>query len=430
MPAIASNQFVGSAALAEPAPLAPAALAAPESEARRLALVQPNALVRFAFYFSVFAIPFVRLYLPGTGERLGVIRVVQFLLFCAVLSQPSVCLRWVPTALIWFFGYCVLRIASGLWFTPELWSSWWPTTFEQLQLSLPWVWIAFNLLHFPQVRRKSLWLFGLGCALCALLHNIGLGESAVDNSTIETRTTIFGENANVVGATYAIAMIALIGLGMFKDTKASRRLLLLPMIGVIALGIAKTGSRTAMVLVAVGVLVLLFQARAFASRGRRYSMLFIIGLLLAGAVWQVPTVIERFQDLDPQNIGKENPRARMAPVLYEIFLRSPIYGTGPDRYRFELTRRAMPYMVHEQKTIVAHNLVLLLLVETGIIGLLVFAVGVSKSLSAAWRARRGPAGLLPLALLLPFVLSGIVLGDPSSDHVFWLTIAYALAGAA
>jgi len=55
----------------------------------------------------------------------------------------------------------------------------------------------------------------------------------------------------------------------------------------------------------------------------------------------------------------------MIPVLWDIFLRSPITGTGPDRYQYELTRRAMPYMTEKQQTINSHNLALLLLVETG-----------------------------------------------------------------
>jgi len=95
----------------------------------------------------------------------------------------------------------------------------------------------------------------------------------------------------------------------------------------------------------------------------------------------------------------------------------------------ELTRRAMPYLLRDGRTIVAHNLALLLLVETGLIGFLIFSTGLCKALAAAWRARLRPCGLLPLALLVPFFVSGILLSNPSSNHMFWFTIAYALAGA-
>jgi hypothetical protein len=288
----------------------------------------------------------------------------------------------------------------------------------------------FNLLQFPNLARKGVWALVWGCALCSLLHILGIGVTTVDNSIEQVRTTVFGENANVVGANYAMALILLIGLGMFKDLKLSRRMLLLPLIALIGIGMAKTGSRTAALLVAMGTVVLLFQADAFASRAKRYWSLIAVSAVLIGAVWQIPTVMERFQDLDTHNVGQNNPRARMAPVLWEIFLRSPIYGSGPDQYQYEMTRRALPYFFREQKTISAHNLVLLLLVETGVIGCYIFFAGFWKVLAAAWRARVNSAGFLPLALILPFFVAGIVLGNPTSHHVFWFAVAYALAGVA
>lgn len=394
-----------------------------------VATTSPNGLARWAFYLAAFAIPFTRLYIPGSGERFGVIRLVQLLLLCAALSQPRVCLRRVPVPILWLGGYCLVRIATGLWLAPELSASWWPSTLEWFQFSLPWVWIMFNLLQFPGIGRRGLWAFVWGCTICALLHLFGVGVTAVDNSVEEVRTTVFGENANVVGATYAAAIIALFGLSTFKGTRLGQRLLSFPLIALLSVAMAKTGSRTAFLLVALGTLVLLLQAESWVSRVKRYATLLFIGAILAGAVWQVPTVIERFQDLDPHDVGHQNPRARMAPVLWEMFLRSPVYGSGPDQYTFELTRRAMPYLIRDQRTIAAHNLVLLLLVETGVVGFLIVSVGLGFALASAWRTRLKPCGLLPLALLLPFLFSGLLLGNPTTHKVFWLVLAYALAGA-
>jgi len=429
MPALTSTARLQLLAVQEPEASA-RSLPAAESAVQATASAGPNALVRWAFYLSVFAIPFTRLYVPGTGDRVGVTRIVQLLLLCAVALQPRVCLRFVPVALFWFLAYCAVRVGSGLWLSPELSASWWPTTFEWLQFSLPWVWIIYNLLQYPKIRRGGLWAFVGGGSLCALLHLLGVGVTSVDNSIDQVRTTIFGENANVVGAAYAVAIVIVIGLGMFKDARLSHRLLSFALVALLGIGMAKTGSRTAFLMVGLGVSVLLFQAESFSSRARRYSGLILMGVILGGAVWQVPTVIERFRDIDTQDVGRKNPRARMAPVLWEMFLRSPIYGSGPDQYTFELTRRAMPYLIREQKTIEAHTLVLLLLVETGVIGFLIFSVGFCSVLAAAWRARGKACGFLPLALFLPFFVSGIFLSNPTSHKSFWFVIAYALAGAA
>lgn len=390
---------------------------------------QPNLLVRWAFYLSVFLVPFTRLYLPGTGERIGVTRLVQALILGAVLSQPRVCLRLVPVALFWFLAYCAVRIFDGFWLTPEFSTFWWPSTAEWLQFSLPWVWVMFNVLQFPNTARGGLWGLIWGCSLCALLHIAGIGVVEVDHG-IEGRSTVFGENANVVGATYAIAAIALVGLGMLKDLKRSQRLLLLPLISIVGTGLAKTGSRTAILILAMGITVLLFQSRSFESRTKRFAGLLLVAAVLAGVMWQIPTVMKRFEKLDSSRVQEQEGRVRMIPVLWEIFLRSPIYGSGPDGYQSELTRRAMPYHFKAQRMISAHNLALLLLVETGIIGFLLFSSGLKGVLAAAWRARLGSCGSLPLALILPLTIAAVVLSDPSHHLVFWFAAAYALAGAA
>jgi O-antigen ligase len=391
--------------------------------------LRPNSLVRCAFYLSIFCIPFVRLYLPGSGERVGVTRLVQMLILCAILSQPRVCLRFVPTALFWFLAYCAARILAGLWLTPELRIMWWPSTFEWLQFGLPWLWVMFNVLQFPGMGRNGLWALAWGCSLCALFHLAGIGVVEMDQG-IEGRSSIFGENANVVGATYAIAIIILVGLGLFKDIPLSRRLLVLPLIAVVGTGLAKTGSRTAVLILAMGIGVLCFQGKSFGSRTKRLGTLLLIGAVLAGVVRQIPGVMKRFEKLDTSNIKQEEGRVRMIPVLWEMFGRSPIYGSGPAGYQVELTRRAMPHLLKEQRMIASHNLALLLLVETGIIGFLLFLVGVKSALVSAWKARLKSCGSLPLALILPLVIAGVIVSDPSHHLVFWFAMAYALGGSA
>jgi O-antigen ligase len=90
----------------------------------------------------------------------------------------------------------------------------------------------------------------------------------------------------------------------------------------------------------------------------------------------------------------------------------------------------MPYMLKDQRLIAAHDLALLLLVETGLIGFLLFAWGVKAGLVSAWKARLKPCGPLPLALLLPLIIAGFIICDPSHLLVFWFAMAYALAGRA
>src|ERR1043166_5693055 len=339
---------------------------------------RPNVLVRLAFYASVFAIPFTELYLPGTGERIGVVRLVQGLILLAAISQPRVCVRFVPVALLWFGAYCGLRIAWGLWLTPELVRDWWPTTLQWLEFFLPWSWVMFNVLQSPNLSKRGLWVLVGGCALCALLHVAGIGTSEVGKGD-EGRSSVFGQNANVIGTTYAVALIVLAAIGMLRQTNLKQRLLVIPLAGLIAIGLAKTGSRTGMMIVLTGMLMLLFQSRTSLPRFERYTSLALIAAVLAMVLYQMPVVIERLETLTSAELRPEEARARMFPVLWEIFLRSPIY---------------------------AHNLLLLVLVETGVIGLIPVALAFKTALGAAWRARTKSLGWLPLALIVPLTLAG------------------------
>src|SRR5438105_9257541 len=89
---------------------------------------QPNFAVRCAFYLSIVAIPFLHLYIPGTGERLGIKRVIQVLMLLAMFSRPRVSLRLVPVCLVWMLAYCGVRIVWGMWLAPEYSRLWWPSS--------------------------------------------------------------------------------------------------------------------------------------------------------------------------------------------------------------------------------------------------------------------------------------------------------------
>lgn len=389
-------------------------------------MVRPNFLVRSAFCLSIFAIPFSLVYVPGTGDRFGVMRIIQLLMLGSILSQPRVCLRLLPTALIWFLGFIVLRTVWGLWFTPEM-AFLWSAKCRQFVSFLPWAWFLFNVLQFPGAHRSGLWALGLGVALCALLHIAGVGVQIVDDQS-GNRSAVFGLNANDLGLTYATAATALLGMWVFEVRTTLQRLLPFPLIALIGVAVAKTGSRSAVLVLAAGVIVIMVLARGVDSKVRRITSVFLLGTMVALALWQIPTVLERFEIINVRNLGENNPRARMLPVLWEMFLRHPVFGMGPESYSFELTRKAMPYLLARGETIGAHNLVLLVLVETGIVGLLVFSIGPLKALAAAWRARLTPAGPLPLALFLPLVLAAATVSQPMFLPIFWLAVAYALAG--
>src|SRR5262249_3510321 len=76
----------------------------------------------------------------------------------------------------------------------------------------------------------------------------------------------------------------------------------------------------------------------------------------------------------------------------------------------------------------AHNLVLHLFLEVGLIGAMPFLIGLGLCARAAWKGRSGRLGVLPLALLL--TVFAINLAHTWLSHkLMWLVLALALATA-
>jgi O-antigen ligase len=104
-----------------------------------------------------------------------------------------------------------------------------------------------------------------------------------------------------------------------------------------------------------------------------------------------------------------------------MFLERPFLGWGYVELDTELGYR-MGLIDRPKGT---HNLVLHLLLEVGVVGAVPFFVGLFLCLRAAWSARRGPQGVLPLAILVT-MLVGSLAGHLLARKEFWLILALAM----
>ena len=77
----------------------------------------------------------------------------------------------------------------------------------------------------------------------------------------------------------------------------------------------------------------------------------------------------------------------------------------------------------------SHNIVLDLMSSTGILGTLPFLIGYALCAAAAWRARRGRYGSLPLALMA-VTFMGCMSGTWIASKILWFTFSIALAAGA
>jgi O-antigen ligase len=106
-----------------------------------------------------------------------------------------------------------------------------------------------------------------------------------------------------------------------------------------------------------------------------------------------------------------------------MFLEKPALGWGPVTNTYELALRIGE---RERPLRAAHNVVLELVTATGIVGAIPFLVGAWLCARAAWRSRRGPHGVLPLALFCSVLISNMS-GDWIAGKLIWVVLAYAFA---
>jgi len=101
----------------------------------------------------------------------------------------------------------------------------------------------------------------------------------------------------------------------------------------------------------------------------------------------------------------------------------PLLGWGPTENQYEIAKRIGEEKKNSRD---AHNIVLELLSATGILGAIPFLIGMSLCIGGAWRARKGPLHMFPLAFLTT-VLIGCISGTWIASKILWLAFSIALA---
>jgi len=143
----------------------------------------------------------------------------------------------------------------------------------------------------------------------------------------------------------------------------------------------------------------------------------VIGLL-GWASFQIEAVRERWEKTCLE--GDLSGRDEIWPKAWAMFEESPLIGWAPVYHYYELGSRL------GELSRGTHNLYFWVLIETGLWGALPFFAGLWLCWSAAWRARAGPQGVLPMAMLLFLLLIGMK-ATLLNLKLLWIVLAYSLA---
>ncbi len=372
--------------------------------------------IRYAFYLFVLAMPFE----TASTETVSIIgsipMILGLILTAAALLQPRVCFNTPPVAYWCFVGYFVLCLALGATqnldyrgpvFTKLL-------TLAQMLLLM---WICFNLFRYPEICRNSLLLFVAACAILSVLQVFGVGTVQV----AQGRSSLFGDNANTVGTTLSLGLIALVGL-TYGRIKVERRITLFAwtVFPIIGTAMVMTGSRGALIALVLGIALLVIRDGTWRTKLKIGSIAVLaIGFLVFAALSDdaMRTRLERsFYQGD--TAGRDKIHGHAWVMIFE----KPMLGWGPVYNVVELGSR-LGRSVRDP-----HSLYLSVLTEAGVLGSVLFFSGLGLLVKAAWQARLRIEGALPMAMIGCFLIVSLS-GSWQNRKLFWLTAAYVMASA-
>jgi O-antigen ligase len=375
-------------------------------------------IVRLAFYGYVATIPFETVNL---GIPVEITAISLGLLLLTLVFQITLCLRKPPVAFICFFVYLAIFalpvVTDESAFSDE--AFWQLIVLTQLVVMC---WVSFNLMKSEQVARTAITVFATFCVLLAFLQVTGVSETTTNYEESIQRTTSFGFHPNNLARMFALCLLILVGLsygGMRNPIKA--RGVVWIMFAVVAFAIIETGSRGGLLALMAGLSFIVLRRGDVKAKIRNVIVLLAGFGIFSFIAFESDVFRSRFDRA--MNDGDLARREQIYPTAWAMFLEKPLVGWGGKASEFELGAR----LAHEEEVSKnPHNLILYILVATGVAGGLPMLLGLTLTAGAAWRARKGPRGVLPLSLFSTVVVANMS-GLWLHNKMHWFVLAYTLS---
>jgi O-antigen ligase len=369
------------------------------------------------FCALVFSMPFETVDL-GFGQGVfSLTRLIGYIFFLAVMLQPGLCFARPNKAFQCFAIYLVVFTLAGVLQDPAYLGDMFVRLTSLIQM-LVFFWIASNLMEDERLIRDGMLMTAASCALLSIFQLTGITSHVIE-SDLGDRIAALGDNLNTTAQMLTIGLIALLGIAVKRA--ATVRMgwrIAVPLLGAIAVAIVQTGSRGALLALGVGIVAFALNSGSFKVKIRSVITVAVVIGVIVGVTFSFETSRERWQYTLRE--GSLAQREKIAPAAWEMFQEEPIFGWGPEHNVRELGAR----LGRRRKD--THNQYLWVLTETGLLGAVPFFLGMGYCLSSAWKARRSPQGVLPIALVLALFV--IDMSDTTHNRkYFWFILAYAAA---
>lgn len=394
-------------------------------QSRVNASIVPKSIIRYVYYAFIFSLPF-----ESAGVEIGglqIARMLGFILAAVILAiktlRPSRLEFAFPPKAFWcFVAYFIVYITLGL---NTIWS--FPLepvladmfiqgikTFVQLFILL---WISYNLLQYERIKHGSMVALAASCVIVAALQISGLEA----DTKYQDRRAAFDADPNGIAAILALGLLILVAYSYDRGKFALKTRLVFGLsIAGLAGAIVVTGSRGGILAAVIGSFALFSQGKSLASK-LKIGLISLIAIACLGLMsYKIESVRERWENT--YATGDTAGRDLIFLASWEMFLEKPLTGWGPANHLYELGSRVRwPTGLRD-----THNVILWILTESGLLGAIPFFAGLLFCWCAAWRARRGIDGALPMSLLVCVFFFGMTVTNHATK-LFWFVLANALA---
>jgi O-antigen ligase len=386
-------------------------------------------LIRCAFYIFIFSLLFEWPDRPIPMEAPTLIGAI-YLAF--TLLQPKVCYRHLPKEL-WVYAIYLCYFALLCGFIDHQGES-----IKQLTLMAQiffLMWSGYNLMRYERIRKTALVTLVISCSVISAMQLLGVATTDLYESEAGMRRAVLGQNPNNMANNISLGLVALVGFAFGrKKTSLWAKCVSAPLAVIMVGAIFHTSSRGAMLAFGVGFATFAIRGRTLWAKAK--SMIIVLAVLgvVVWAALQTPLIAERYM----RTIYENNMAGRemIFPAAWDMFKEKPLIGWGPTDNMYELGKRLRitkdPTISRRSDTnkgaMDTHNMFLDVLTSTGLFGAVPLFIYIILCMLAAWRARSGSQGALPLAMVVTVILINMS-GNWIASKLDWLMLAYALASA-
>lgn len=377
-------------------------------------------LVQWTFLLFVASIPLEAL---PISEDLTLTRLVGLVFFASYLLRSGLPLRLdlpaIPAALWWFLAYLMVYAFAGLGSIKDEGIRNYVMSHFQLVQLFTLFWFGSGMLRDPSFAKKSMLTMAIACVCLAVASLIGVPGFSPEVD--EGRATALDFSPNTLASLMAYAAILIIGFCLQETGwSAKRKLFLFALTTPLFLVLVSTGSRAG-----IGAFVIGMSFFFIPHRGsKRQKLAFVVALAAIAAIVFLVVMDPRVSERWSQTIveGESAGREHIYGAALDMISERPITGWG-GKAAFEELGARLGLLGRSRA---AHNLILHLLIEVGLLGTIPFMVALYLCARAAWKGRADRFGLIPFALIMAifaFNLShaGIV------QKLLWLFLGFAVA---